>query len=78
MSGTAGASEVDIVVCTKFSLRMAIQNQFSAAYSHEAVYDLAEQDPEMSAQIVFTPMQLFVGWGLARRRSAFISGRSRR
>lgn len=57
-------SEVDIVVCTKFSLRMAIQNQFSAAYSHEAVYDLAEQDPEMSAQIVFTPIQLFVGWGL--------------
>ncbi len=55
-------SDTEIAVCTKFALRTAIQSLHSEEYSHEAVYDLAEQDPEMSARIVFTAHQLVFAW----------------
>lgn len=56
-----GAS-AEMVVTSKRDIQSAIQNVFSGKFTHAAVFDLAEQDPVMSAQTVFTPGQLFLGW----------------
>lgn len=57
-------SNIRIAIAAKSPLREAVQAVFSAEYSHAAVFDLAEQDPVMSAQTVFTPIQLVVGWAM--------------
>src|SRR6202030_1571876 len=38
--------------------------EFADSMSHRAVLDLVERDPAMSAQQVFTPAQVVVGYGL--------------
>ncbi|WP_300379113.1 glycosyltransferase [Henriciella sp.] len=55
-------ADVDLVVTTKPDLQRAVQQVFSERFSHRAVFDLAEQDPVMSAQTVFTPAQILIGW----------------
>ena len=55
---------VRLVVAAKADLQAAVQKAFSDRYSHAAVFDLAEHDPVMSAQTVFTPAQIIIGWGL--------------
>jgi cellulose synthase/poly-beta-1,6-N-acetylglucosamine synthase-like glycosyltransferase len=62
---------VDFVVTSKFDIVWTVQSAFGAALSHQAVYGLAEHDPEMSAKEVFTPAQVVVGYGLL---SALLAG----
>ncbi|MCW2307719.1 glycosyltransferase family 2 protein [Rhodobium gokarnense] len=56
--------DVSFVVTSKFDIHWAVQNVFSDQYSQRAVFELAERDPVMSAQTVFTPTQIIVGWFL--------------
>jgi cellulose synthase/poly-beta-1,6-N-acetylglucosamine synthase-like glycosyltransferase len=51
---------VELVVASKFDVIWAVQTAFAESLSHEAVFDLAERDPQMSAQQVFTPGQVVV------------------
>jgi glycosyltransferase XagB len=53
---------IGFVVASKFDIIWAVQTTFSDALSHRAVYELAEQTPEMSAQQVFTPGQVIFGY----------------
>ncbi len=55
---------VRLVIATKADIQKAVQDAFSDRFSHAAVYDLAEQDPTMSAQTVFTPAQIIIAWAL--------------
>ena len=58
-----GAS-VEFAVASKFDIVWAVQTGFAGALSHRAVFELAEQDPALSAQTVFTPVQVVTGYGL--------------
>lgn len=58
-------STVDIVVTSRRALRQAVQDRFSASWTHRAVYELDERDPLMSARTVFTPSQLVGFWLVA-------------
>jgi glycosyltransferase XagB len=51
-----------LVVTSKFDIQWALQDVFSERYSEKAVFELAERDPEMSAQTVFTPNQVITAW----------------
>ncbi len=53
------------MVASKFDIVWAVQTAFADALSHRAVFELAERDPEMSAQQVFTPAQVVVGYAPA-------------
>jgi cellulose synthase/poly-beta-1,6-N-acetylglucosamine synthase-like glycosyltransferase len=53
---------VDFVVASKFDIIWAVQTAFADALSHHSVFDLAERDPQMSAQQVFTTGQLVIGY----------------
>jgi cellulose synthase/poly-beta-1,6-N-acetylglucosamine synthase-like glycosyltransferase len=53
---------IEFAVTSKFDIIWAVQTAFAGALSHQAVYDLAEQDPEMSAKQVFTPAQIAAGY----------------
>lgn len=64
-------SDVDLVVTAKFDILWSLQNAFNTSHSHRAVYELADTDPEMSAQIVFTGGQVAIGWALL---TAFLTG----
>ena len=55
---------IEFVVTSKFDIVWAVQTAFADALSHRAVYDLAERNPEMSAQQVFTPAQVIFGYVL--------------
>ncbi len=55
---------VEFVVTSKFSIAWAVQAAFDDALTRHAVFDLAEQDPEMSARTVFTPPQVIGVYGL--------------
>ena len=55
---------IEFVVASKFDIVWAVQTAFADVLSHRAVFELAEQDPEMSAQRVFTPAQIVIGYGL--------------
>jgi glycosyltransferase XagB len=57
-------ANVSFVVATKFDIVWAVQAAFDDALSHRAVYELAELDPELSAQRVFTPGQIIFGYGV--------------
>jgi cellulose synthase/poly-beta-1,6-N-acetylglucosamine synthase-like glycosyltransferase len=55
---------IEFVVVSKFDIVFAIQTAFADSLSHRAVHELAELDPEMSAQTVFTPGQITFGYVL--------------
>lgn len=55
---------IEFVVTSKFDIVWAVQTAFADALSHRAVYDLAERNPELSAQEVFTPAQVIFGSAL--------------
>ena len=57
-------ADIEFAVASKFDIVWAVQTAFADLLSHRAVYDLAERNPEMSAQQVFTPAQVAVGYGL--------------
>jgi cellulose synthase/poly-beta-1,6-N-acetylglucosamine synthase-like glycosyltransferase len=54
--------EVDLVITSKFDVLWSLQKAFGTSHSHRAVYELAETDPQMSAQIVFTRGQILAAW----------------
>ncbi len=49
-----------IVVAEAHAISRALQHGFREEHSHRAVFALAELDPEMSAQQVFTPLQVVI------------------
>jgi glycosyltransferase XagB len=55
---------IAFVVTSKFDIVWAVQTAFADALSHRAVYELAERNPELSAQQVFTPGQVIFGYAL--------------
>jgi len=55
---------IKFVVVSKFDIVWAVQTVFAESLSHHAVYDLAELNPELSAQQVFTTAQVIVGYAL--------------
>jgi cellulose synthase/poly-beta-1,6-N-acetylglucosamine synthase-like glycosyltransferase len=55
---------IEFAVASKFDIVWAVQSAFADSMSHRAVLDLVERDPAMSAQQVFTPAQVMVGYGL--------------
>jgi cellulose synthase/poly-beta-1,6-N-acetylglucosamine synthase-like glycosyltransferase len=57
-------ANVGFVVATKFDIVWAVQAAFDDALSARAVYELAERNPELSAQRVFTPGQVIFGYAL--------------
>jgi cellulose synthase/poly-beta-1,6-N-acetylglucosamine synthase-like glycosyltransferase len=56
--------DVAFVVASKFDIVWAVQTAFADALSHRAVYELAELNPDLSAQRVFTPGQIMFGYAL--------------
>lgn len=60
--GQRWGPDTEVVICTKFAFRHALQRAFSAHFMHRAVNELAERDPVMSARIVFTPVQIAILW----------------
>ena len=55
---------VEFAVASKFDVVWAVQTAFADSLSHRSVFDLAERDPQMSAQQVFTPGQVVLGYVL--------------
>jgi cellulose synthase/poly-beta-1,6-N-acetylglucosamine synthase-like glycosyltransferase len=55
---------VDFVVTSKFDVIWAVQTAFARSLSHRAVFELAEQDPAMSARRVMTPVQAAIAYAL--------------
>lgn len=51
---------VNIIVASHFDVSWSLQRAFREKHSHEAVYALAELDPDMSAKSVVTPPQILV------------------
>ncbi|MCF8475420.1 MAG: glycosyltransferase [Pseudolabrys sp.] len=49
---------VRFVVASKFDIIWAIQTAFANALSHQAVFELVESDPQMSARMVMSPAQI--------------------
>lgn len=66
-----GGPRVRLAVCTRFDLSLAVQRSFRTEQSRQAVYGLAEADPEMSARQVAAPAQLV---GLYLLFTAFAAG----
>ena len=62
---------IEFAVASKFDIIVAIQTAFADALSHRAVFELAERDPAMSAQTVFTTGQIIFGYLLL---SAVLAG----
>lgn len=62
---------IEFVVATKFDIVWSVQTAFADALSHQAVFELAERDPGMSARQVFTPAQIVIGYSLL---TAFLAG----
>jgi cellulose synthase/poly-beta-1,6-N-acetylglucosamine synthase-like glycosyltransferase len=57
-------TDIEFVVASKFDIIVAIQTAFDNTLSHRAVFELAELDPIMSAQTVFTTGQILFGYAL--------------
>lgn len=57
--------DTEIVVAEAQAISRALQAGFREEHSHRAVFALAELDPEMSAQRVFTPLQIVIIYLLA-------------
>ncbi|MWD26394.1 glycosyltransferase [Aquicoccus sp. SCR17] len=60
---TYGA-RVRIVIASQLDISLALQRAFREEQSHEAVFGLADTDPEMSAKSVITAPQLLVIYAL--------------
>lgn len=67
---TFGA-DTQIIIASHFDISWSLQRAFREQHSHDAVFALAELDPEMSAQNVITPPQILVLYLLL---SAFLLG----
>lgn len=52
--------KTNIVVASHFDISWSLQRAFREQHSHDAVFALAEIDPEMSAQQVISPPQVLV------------------
>lgn len=52
--------DTEITIAPPHQITWALQRAFREKHSHRAVYALAELDPEMSAQRVFTPPQVIL------------------
>jgi cellulose synthase/poly-beta-1,6-N-acetylglucosamine synthase-like glycosyltransferase len=57
-------TDIEFVVGSKFDIVWAVQTACADALSHRAVYQLAERNPEMSAQQVFTTPQVIFAYAL--------------
>jgi glycosyltransferase XagB len=57
-------AQIEFVVASKFGVVWAVQTAFEHAMSRRAVFELAELDPDLSAQTVFTPVQAAIGFVL--------------
>ena len=57
-------TSVEFAVTSKFDIVWAVQTAFAESLSHRSVFDLAERDPQMSAQQVFTAGQVIFGYAL--------------
>jgi glycosyltransferase XagB len=55
---------VAFVVASKFDIVWAVQTAFADSLSHRAVYELAELNPDLSAQRVFTAGQIMFAYVL--------------
>jgi cellulose synthase/poly-beta-1,6-N-acetylglucosamine synthase-like glycosyltransferase len=55
---------IEFVIASKFDIVFVIQTAFADALSDRAVFELADRDPEMSAQTVLTPAQAIVAYVL--------------
>ncbi|HZS63424.1 MAG TPA: glycosyltransferase family 2 protein [Xanthobacteraceae bacterium] len=53
---------IDFVVVSKFDIVWTVQRVFAGALSRQAVLELAERDPALSARRVFTPGQSTAGY----------------
>jgi glycosyltransferase XagB len=53
---------IEFVVVSKFDIVFVIQTAFADTLSDNAVFELADRDPEMSAQQVFSPPQVVLGY----------------
>src|ERR1700730_16851075 len=62
---------VELVVVSKFDIIWTVQTAFARSLSQRAVFELAELDPMLSAQRVFTVPQAVAGYALL---SAFLAG----
>jgi len=57
-------ADIEFVVVSKFDIVVTVQTAFADSFSHRAVFELAELDPQMSARTVFTAPQLLVCYAL--------------
>jgi len=57
-------NNIEFVVVSKFDVIWSVQTAFADALSRHAVFDLAEQDPRMSARTVMMPSQAVIFYGL--------------
>ncbi len=64
-------TNVNLVIASHFDISWSLQRAFREQHSHDAVFALAEVDPEMSAQQVITPPQILILYLLV---SAFLLG----
>ena len=57
-------NDIEFAVASKLDIIWSVQTAFADALSRRAVYELAEQDPTMSARTVVTPAQALILYGL--------------
>src|SRR6185295_8731585 len=57
-------AQIEFAVASKFGVVWAVQTAFESTISRRAVFELADRDPELSAQTVFTPVQAAIGFVL--------------
>ena len=57
-------ADIEFVVVSKFDIVFTVQTAFGEALSRQAVYELADLDPEMSARTVFTAPQMIAAYVL--------------
>jgi cellulose synthase/poly-beta-1,6-N-acetylglucosamine synthase-like glycosyltransferase len=57
-------AEIEFVVVSKFDIGFVVQTAFADTFSHRAVFELAELDPQMSARTVFTTGQMIAAYVL--------------
>lgn len=54
--------DIEVVLTAKFDILWSLQSIFGDRHSQRAVHELADLDPEMSAQTVFTRSQIVTAW----------------
>ena len=66
-------NDIEFAVASKLDIIWSVQAAFADTLSRGAVYDLAEQDPAMSARTVVTPAQAVIGYGAVERCCSAVS-----